>query len=179
MNLAVLRRAAPQRGFELGLVKRHEFGMPVDVAERVDPTELAELRRKHAHIGNRDLVEIAVLESGQLQNSERLVVQRDGPRGHEDLFVFVHRQDAHAVPSQEIGDRRADRPVSDHQNVDVRRNVRGGRRIAGLARSAISACEAFKSVSIAFFPPGRRDDLSRAACQACVRRFSSHAAERA
>ena len=132
VNLAVLRRAAPQRGFELGLVKRHEFGMPVNVAERVDPTELAELRRQHPHIGNRDLVEIAVLESGQLQNSERLVVQRDGPRRHEDVFVFVHRQDAHPVPSQEIDDRRADRPVADHQNVDVGGNVRRGRRIGGL-----------------------------------------------
>src|SRR5208337_2139593 len=62
LNLAVLSRATPQRRLELGLVKRHEFGVPVDVSERVDPTELAEQRRKHAHIGNRDLVEIAVLE---------------------------------------------------------------------------------------------------------------------
>ena len=160
MNLAVLRRAAPQRGFELGLVKRHEFGMPVNVAERVDPTELAELRRQHPHIGNRDLVEIAVLESGQLQNSERLVVQRDGPRGHEDLFVLVHRQDAHPVPSEEIDDRRADRPVSDHQNVDVGGNVRWGRLIAGL--SAVGDC-CMRSLQIRthrLFPPGPCDDLS-------------------
>ena len=39
---SALRRAPPQRLFELGLVERHEFGMPVDLAERVDPPELAE-----------------------------------------------------------------------------------------------------------------------------------------
>src|SRR5208337_3474477 len=38
VNLAVPRRAAAQRRFELGLIEGHEFGVPIDGTERVDST---------------------------------------------------------------------------------------------------------------------------------------------
>ena len=92
--------------------------MPVDLPERVDPAELAEQRREHAHVRDRDLVEIALLEPRELQDPERLVVERDGARRHEDVRGLVDDEDPHAVAAEQIGDRRADRAVADHQNVD-------------------------------------------------------------
>ena len=72
LNLAVTGKAASQRLLKLRLIEGDELGMPINLAERIDPGELAKLRRPHPDEGDRDLVEVVLLEAGQLQDLSAL-----------------------------------------------------------------------------------------------------------
>ena len=91
----------------------------------------AEQRRVVLHLGDRDGRELAVAHADQLQDAQRLVVERDGARLREDLGRLVDRQHAHAVAAEQIGQRGADRAEADDQDVGVER--RAGERLGGLA----------------------------------------------
>lgn len=55
--------------FERRLVKRHELGMPVDAASRVDAAELADQRRMHADLGNRQRRKSLLWQTQHLQDA--------------------------------------------------------------------------------------------------------------
>ena len=55
----------------------------------------------------------------QLQDAQRLVVERDRARLGEDLGRLVDRQHAHAVAAEQIRQRGADRAEADDQHVGV------------------------------------------------------------
>ena len=57
----------------------------------------------------------------QLQDAQRLVVERDRARLGEDLGRLVDRQHAHAVAAEQIRQRGADRAEADDQHVGVYR----------------------------------------------------------
>ena len=80
---------AAQDGFELRLVKRDLLGEAVDRAERVDPGKVANDRASHLHEGNCDCVEGIFRKACELQDAQRLIVQRDGAGRLEDLGSLV------------------------------------------------------------------------------------------
>ena len=106
----VRRQPGPQRALQFRLIERHQLGMPVDAAERVNPAEFSHVGGFHPDIGNGDRVKIALFQAGHLQDPQGFIIKGNGPRRREDLRCFINDERLDAVAAEQVGDHCADWP---------------------------------------------------------------------
>lgn len=106
------------RLFEIRLIEGHQFVVAIDAATGVGLTELADDGAVHLHLGDDHGFERVFLQTGELEDAQRFIVQGNGARHGQDVVGLVDHQGVHAIASQQGSQRRADRAIADHQDID-------------------------------------------------------------